>query len=364
MHNPTTEHSLSTETNWVTTIFLAATLLVSLVTVPLYAWKFGIGRLEIALFVTLFFATGLSITVGYHRLFTHCTFRAPWPVRLFLALFGAATFEASALVWCSEHRYHHKYTDQDGTPRDPHSIEHGFLIWQHRHYLAIAISTGFFLPMAAGAAVTTMQGRGALLGVAAGFVFGACARIVAVHHATFLVNSATHMFGRQPYDSSNSSRDSGLLALITFGEGYHNFHHAFPGDYRIGSRFWHFDPGKWSIWLLHRFGLASNLRRLPKETIQLARIREARRRLDERLARLQPDRSEQLAAALSEIEEKLHELHLSVRTLLSEQSRLARERGNAQLAEIEHQLETFSADFQSLVRQWKRQRRALLSATA
>ena len=92
--------------NWVTSTFLISTLVVALITTPLYIWRLGIGPLEIILFLTMFVASGVSITAGYHRLFTHCTYRAPWPVRLVLVLFGAATFETSALNWSSDHRYH------------------------------------------------------------------------------------------------------------------------------------------------------------------------------------------------------------------------------------------------------------------
>ena len=377
--------------NWVTSGFLITTFVIAVITTPLYIFELGFGALELGLFLVMFLAGGLSITAGYHRLFTHCTYRAPWPVRLALVLFGASTFESSALLWSSDHRYHHKFSDQDGDPHDPHNIHHGFfwahmgwmlvhheppnprvnvddlrrdpiVMWQHKYFVLVAIAMGFAMPMAVAATVTTLQGKGVMAGLMAGFVWGGCTRIVAIMHATFLINSAAHIVGRQPYDSETTARDNGLLALITFGEGYHNFHHSFPGDYRIGARAWHWDPGKWMIWFLNRVGLANSLRRLPKETIALVKIQEARRKLDRRIERLQPETREHIASVLSELEEKLHELHLELRTLLSEKARLARERGSARRAEIERQLEQFSNDFRDHVKEWKRQRRLLLAA--
>lgn len=377
--------------NWVTSTFLISTFVVALITTPLYIWKLGFGPLELSLFVAMYVVSGLSITAGYHRLFTHVSYRASWPVRLFLLLFGASTFESSALLWCSDHRYHHKYSDMDGDPHDPHNIRRGFfwahmgwmlvyvspflerdnvedlkrdrlVAWQHKYFVPVAIGMGFVFPMAIGATVTSLQGRGVLAGLAAGFVWGGCTRIVAVMHSTFLINSAAHTFGRQPYDSETTARDSHLLALITFGEGYHNYHHVFETDYRLGTLAWHWDPGKWLIWTFGRLGLANNLRRVPKETIALAKIREARRRVDRKIEGFHPDRREQIAATLTALEERLQELHLQVRTLLSEKSRLARERGSARLSEIEQQLAQFKSDFRAHVKEWKRQRRLLLSA--
>jgi fatty-acid desaturase len=126
--------------NWKTSIFLATTLIVALIATPIYLWYFGAGLLELTLFLVWFAAGGMSITVGYHRLLAHRAFNAAAPVRLLTALFGAATFEASALIWCSEHRYHHKYTDQDGDPRDPHNIKRGFF-WAHVGWLLVYVTT-------------------------------------------------------------------------------------------------------------------------------------------------------------------------------------------------------------------------------
>ena len=232
-------------------------------------------------------ATGFSITLGYHRLFSHATFRAKLPVRLFTLIFGAAAFENSVLMWASEHRRHHKHVDHD---EDPYDITKGFfhahigwllfklwpqppfdnvadlkkdrlVMWQHRYIHLLAVVMSFGLPALLGG---LWDGWAGALG---GFLIGGVAKVVVLQHGTFLINSACHTIGRQPYSTRCSARDSFLLALFTGGEGYHNFHHEFQHDYRNGVKPWQWDPTKWLIWSLSKLGLTSGLRRAPAELI-------------------------------------------------------------------------------------------------
>jgi stearoyl-CoA desaturase (delta-9 desaturase) len=289
--------------NWRNSVFLMSLLFLALVGVPIYLWRYGLDWFQAALFLVFFSATGLSITLGYHRLFSHRSFRAAWPVRLATLVFGAAAFENSALCWASDHRRHHKHTDSDD---DPYDISKGFwhahigwilfkmepathldnvkdlqadplVRWQHKYYFAIAGVCGLLLPAVLGGLWAGWPGA---LG---GFLMGGVARIVAVQQFTFFINSLCHTIGRQPYSSRNTAKDSAIMAFFTFGEGYHNYHHAFQYDYRNGVKPWQFDPTKWSIWLLARLGLASDLRRVPAERILLAEIEEKQRRLESRL---------------------------------------------------------------------------------
>jgi stearoyl-CoA desaturase (Delta-9 desaturase) len=289
--------------NWQNSAFLIGTLLLTLTAVPAYIWHYGLDTFQVVLFLVFFAATGLSITLGYHRLFSHRSFKAGWPVRLFTLLFGAAAFENSALRWCAEHRRHHKHTDHE---EDPYDITRGFfhahigwilfrikedasldvvkdlhqdrlVDWQHRHYYLIAVAVSFALPALLG---FFWGGWQAALG---GFLLAGVARLVFVQHMTFFINSLCHTIGRQPYSSRCTARDSAVMAVFTFGEGYHNFHHAFQHDYRNGVKPWQFDPTKWSIWLLHKLGLIGELRRVPEERILLAEIAEQERQLAARL---------------------------------------------------------------------------------
>ena len=230
---------------------------------------------------------GLSITAGYHRLFAHRTYRATPPVRWMFLAFGAGAFQNSALSWSADHRAHHAGADG---PTDPHALANGAWfahvgwllrrreasadvtrladLWtvrtirlQHRYYVAPAVGVGLVLPAAVAA------GWGDLWGglLVAGFL-----RATLMLQATFCVNSLAHLVGRRRYDAHATARDSVLTSLVTFGEGYHSFHHRFPFDYRNGIRWWQYDPSKWLIWSLARGGLVSRLRTASPSTVTAA----------------------------------------------------------------------------------------------
>jgi len=276
--------------NWLTSSFLIGTLILSLTAVPMYLWFFGLDWFQVILFFAMLAACGFSVTLGYHRLFSHITFQASWPIRLFTLIFGAGAFENSVLMWASEHRRHHKHVDHDD---DPYCISKGFfyahigwllfklksdqpydnvadlqkdplVCWQDRHIQWIAVLVSFGMPGILG--FLWNGWRGAL----GAFLIAGVARIVALQHGTFLINSACHTIGRQPYSKKCSARDSFFLALFTLGEGYHNYHHEFQHDYRNGVKPWQFDPTKWLIWMLSKSGLVRNLRRVPPDKIRLA----------------------------------------------------------------------------------------------
>ena len=276
--------------NWKTSSFLIGTLALSLTAVPLYLWLYGLDWFQLVLFFAMLAASGFSITLGYHRLFTHLAFQASWPVRLFTLIFGAAAFENSVLMWASEHRRHHKHVDHDD---DPYSISKGFfyahigwllfkldpippydnvadlqkdrlIMWQDKYVHWIAVSVGFILPAAVGYLWNSW------IGALGAFLIGGVARVVVLQHCTFLINSACHTIGRQPYCKRCSARDSFLLAIFTFGEGYHNYHHEFQHDYRNGVKPWQMDPTKWVIWTLSKVGLTRGLRRVSNDKIRSA----------------------------------------------------------------------------------------------
>src|SRR5690606_37210122 len=137
------------------------------------------------------------------------------------------------------------------------------VMWQHRYYLPLAITVGIILPTLIGAWMGSPLG---------GFAIAALGRIVMVHHTTFFINSLCHMVGSRTFNDDHTARDSWLLAILTFGEGYHNFHHSFQADYRNGVRWYHFDPGKWAIKSMSWVGLAKKLKRVPDDVIRNARL--------------------------------------------------------------------------------------------
>ena len=282
-----------TNINLINSSFLIGTPILAATSLVYYSMNYGISWFEPVIFFFFYFASGLSITAGYHRLFSHRTHKGEWPLRLFYALFGAAAFQNSAIKWCSDHRRHHLKTDED---EDPYSVTDGFvwahigwvmvdqgdeivehvedlqadkiLAWQDRHIFLIGFLVGIVLPGLVGFALL-----GNIHGLLGGMIYGGFLRVVVVHHATFLINSAAHTWGTQPYSTANTSKDSPLLSFFTFGEGYHNFHHTFQADYRNGHRWYHWDPSKWLIQSASWFGLTKDLHKIPDKSIESRRMK-------------------------------------------------------------------------------------------
>lgn len=226
--------------------------------------------------IVLFFLTGLSITGGYHRYYAHCTYKTQPAVEAVLLFFASMATQASALKWSFEHRCHHAYVDTD---RDPYSINKGFwhahILWlfkqpapidkkvvadlyknplvmfQHNNYLACMLGSNLIAFLAVG------YFFGDFLGA---FVLAWWTRLFLLHHSTWFINSLAHYWGSQSFSKEQSAVDNYVISFLTFGEGYHNYHHTFANDYRNGVRWYHFDPTKWLIWTLYRLGLADNLK--------------------------------------------------------------------------------------------------------
>lgn len=287
--------------NWLSTTIIFAPLVglvIGVCCVPLCRNTFILAFVQYVL-------TGLGITAGYHRLWSHKAYHAAWPVEFVLLSWGAAAFEGSARWWCRNHRAHHRYVDSD---QDPYSVHKGFwyahvgwmvlkqdsrragrvdisdlnqhsgIMFQHRNYLPIALFFGFALPLG----IATL-GWGDFWGA---LVYACFGRMFFVHQATFCINSLAHTFGHQTYSKEHTSYDSVFTALATFGEGYHNYHHEFPHDYRNGIRWYHYDPTKWVIRFLSWFNLCSRLIRFPANEIEKAKIQVKQQELDSAKARI------------------------------------------------------------------------------
>ena len=241
---------------------------------------------------------GISVTAGYHRLWSHRSYDAAWPLRLAYAFFGAASVEGSIKWWGHSHRIHHRYTD---TPRDPYDARRGLFYshmgwmilqpnpkyraradisdliddwvvrFQHRHYIVIMLVSAFLLP-------TLLCGYffNDYLG---GFVYAGLIRVFMIQQATFCINSMAHYIGSQPFDDKRTPRDNVLTALVTFGEGYHNFHHEFPTDYRNAIKWYQYDPTKILIYTTSLLGLASGLKTFSQNTIDQGRILQREKKL-------------------------------------------------------------------------------------
>ena len=276
---------------WDNAIFFALTNLAAVTLVPLWGMTQGYSGGAWFFFAAFLVLGGMSITVGYHRLWAHHSFKARAPLRLVLAIFGAMALQNSIFNWAARHRVHHRYVDD--VSRDPHSIKRGFwhahigwmlrawpttqadysrvkdlerdriVMWQHRHYWTLVWGTNLGLPLVLGLLLGDVIGMLLLAGVL---------RLVLSHHFTFFINSLAHMWGRRPYSDQSTAVDNGLVALLTWGEGYHNYHHAFQADYRNGVRWWQYDPSKWLINVCAWAGLVYDRRRTPLFKIERARL--------------------------------------------------------------------------------------------
>jgi stearoyl-CoA desaturase (delta-9 desaturase) len=291
--------------NW-PAIFMFLVSTIPVVTVlPWYAAKFGFDGFEWACFFVLWALNGLSITAGYHRLWAHRSYEASKPLQIFFMLFGAMALQNSILIWASSHRTHHRHVDD--VDRDPYSARRGLwfshLGWMLRNYESgkpdfrnardleanpiVSFQHKYYLPIALGMNI----GVPVLLGLLHGDIWGSLLlggflRLVVSHHCTFFINSLAHFWGSRPYTTENTARDNGLLALFTWGEGYHNYHHLFQWDYRNGIRWYQWDPTKWLISVCKWLGLARSLKRVPEFQIRQALVQRQLQKAEESLGQI------------------------------------------------------------------------------
>ncbi|KAI9307058.1 delta-9 desaturase [Cunninghamella echinulata] len=231
--------------------------------------------------------TGLGITAGYHRYFAHRAYGAALPLKVWHMLAGSGAVEGSIYWWSRGHRAHHRWTDTD---KDPYSAHRGFFFshfgwmlvsrpknrigyadvadlkadpliqFQHKYYVWFALFFGFIFPtLVAGLGWGDFRG---------GYFYAAIVRLCFVHHATFCVNSLAHFLGEDTFDDHHTPRDHWITALVTMGEGYHNFHHEFPQDYRNAIKWHQYDPTKWLIKACSFVGLAYDLKTFPSNEVQ------------------------------------------------------------------------------------------------
>ncbi len=259
--------------------FLTLLPIIGIIGTSFYIYFNGMVWQEPVLLIIFWFISGMGITMGYHRLFSHKSYQTNVFIEWILMIFGSLALENTILKWSSDHRKHHNKAE---TEDDPYSITKGFwyahigwvientseeknkvvgvkdlekksaVRFQKKYYFSIAIIGGFIVPYLIG--LSFERPIGALL-------WGSFLRVTLVHHATFFINSLCHYVGRRTYDSESTARDSWFMSLFTFGEGYHNYHHKFPYDFRNGISWFAFDPSKWFINILSLFGLTKNLRR-------------------------------------------------------------------------------------------------------
>lgn len=281
------------------------------VIIPSIGWYVALSgkvplKLSTAIFAVFYYALGgASITAGYHRLWSHRAYSARWPLRLFYAIFGSASVEGSIKWWGHSHRIHHRYTD---TSRDPYDARQGLWFshmgwmllkpnpkyraradiedlandwivrFQHRHYILIMAFSAFVFPtLVCGYLFNDYLG---------GFVYAGIIKVFCIQQATFCINSLAHYLGDQPFDDKRTPRDNWITALVTFGEGYHNFHHEFPTDYRNAIKWYQYDPTKLIIYCCSLVGLSYDLKKFSQNAIQQALVQQQQKKLDRQRSKL------------------------------------------------------------------------------
>jgi stearoyl-CoA desaturase (Delta-9 desaturase) len=279
----------------VTGVVTAAPVM-SLIVVGWLLWNRILGWNDIFVLLVLYVSTGLGITVGFHRLFSHRSFKTSGPLRVVLAILGSAAVEGPVISWVSDHRKHHAFADQDGDPHSPH-VGHGGgwkgalrgLAYAHVGWLFVHTHRGrrtryapdlladpavrwvdrTFLVWALGGLVAAFAlgwwFGGSLRDGMTGLLWGGAVRLLLLHHVTYSINSLCHFFGRRRFETGDESRNLGWLAPLSLGEAWHNNHHAFPTSAAHGLRRWEVDPTALVIGGLERLGLVWDVVRVPPE---------------------------------------------------------------------------------------------------
>ncbi|MFG1919072.1 acyl-CoA desaturase [Micromonospora sp. NPDC048898] len=263
-------------------------------------WNRMFGWSDVAALVTMYVLCGLGISMGYHRLFAHRAFETTKVIRYSLATVGSMAGQGPPLIWVSHHRHHHRVADRPGDPHSPHlDFEPGFrgmmaglwhahlgwlfnenlesspmrycpdlvrekpMRWISEHFVGIVLA-GIVLPGIIGAAIG--QSVTAFL---TGMLWGGLVRIFLVNHITYAVNSVGHYFGKRAYPTEDESRNVAWLALPSFGEAWHNNHHAFPRSARHGLLWWQIDVTATVVWALERVHLVTKVIRIDPERMAI-----------------------------------------------------------------------------------------------
>ncbi|QZZ22382.1 fatty acid desaturase [Leptothermofonsia sichuanensis E412] len=277
-NNLLTEPRRHLSLNWFTVFFFASVHLLAL----LAPWFFSWSALGVTLFLHWLFGS-IGICLGYHRLLSHRSFQVPQWLEYAIALIGALALQGGPIFWVAGHRLHHAFTEDK--EKDPYSASRGFW-WSHMLWLFYPQAEFFdyqqyrrFAPDLDRDPVYRWLNRyffllqiplGLLLYAIGGWsfvVWGIFVRAVLLWHSTWFINSVTHLWGYRTFDTADNSRNLWWAAIFTYGEGWHNNHHAHPNVAKAGWRWWELDVTWWAIWVLKRMGLARKVVMPPSETL-------------------------------------------------------------------------------------------------
>ncbi len=321
--------------NWTSLLFILGYHILLVTLLPLYFILYTPSALLLGLTVGLFIASGLAITAGYHRLFSHSTYKTNRFIEFIMLFFGTLATQGSALRWSYDHRHHHAHIDGD---EDPYSVTKGFwhahILWmlknenpmdkmqitadlrrnplinfQHKYYVWLMVGVNLFTTGLVWLATGDLFGA---------FIFSWVLRQFLSHHTTWFINSLAHYWGHQNYSTEHTAVDNYILCFLTFGEGYHNYHHTFANDYRNGIRWYHFDPTKWLIWTLSKLGLARNLRKSQETRILSLMLKEHKEALIDRIKNSLIEKKDAAEEKVNKFTESLSEKLANLQALAKE----------------------------------------------
>ena len=274
-----------------------ATPFIGFLVAAIFFWGTLFNGVQLAIFGFMYAITSIGITIGYHRLFTHSSFKTSRFMTAVFAAFGSMAIEGPVLQWVADHRRHHQCSDDEGDPHSPHLHSGGILealkgMWhshmgwminprtkQSMRYVGdlrkdklvrrmsklfpLWVLISLALPALLGG-LMTLTWMGAFLG----FLWGGLVRICFVHHVTWSINSVCHIWGAQPFSTNDHSRNNLIMGVFALGEGWHNNHHAFQSSARHGLRWWQLDMSYIIIWFMSKVGLVYDVRVPTKERIE------------------------------------------------------------------------------------------------
>ena len=307
--------------SWPVLFYIGGYHLFLLIALPIYFASHTLSPTLLITTISLVFFSGLAITAGYHRLYSHTSYKVHPVIEVILLFFATIATQGSALRWCFDHRLHHAFVDKE---RDPYSVNKGFwhahILWmffknekidpkvisdlwrkkilrfQHEYYPYCMVASNTIVFLFVGYLLNDYWGA---------FLFAWWVRLFLLHHTTWCINSLAHYWGSKSYSQEHSAVDNYIISLLTYGEGYHNYHHTFSQDYRNGIRWYHFDPTKWIIWTLHKLGLAHDLKKVNNCRIAKELVREHKERLITQVKNSFTGHKENLEGIISDISESL-----------------------------------------------------------
>lgn len=372
----TNDRTLPTDIDRVALAFISIYHLLLLITLPLYLFSTTPDLVLIGCSAFLLIGSGLSITAGYHRLYSHRTYRVKKPVEWILLFFGTLSAQGSVLRWAHDHRLHHRHVD---TEKDPYGTQKGFwhshllwmfkaagalddryikdlktneaLVFQHKYYGSLVLLTNAFVVLVVGWITGDFAGA---------FVIAFLLRLFLTHHSTWFINSLAHMWGSKPYSSEHSAVNNFILALLTFGEGYHNYHHTFAGDYRNGIRWYQFDPTKMLIWTLSKVGLTSDLKRADALMIKKRLVQADRDLLIDHLKKVRGIDTSSFIASVEELSSKVSATINTVKHTYERYRSLDRKTYRDEARHLQEKYRKLKSDLSRDLRTWNRLCRLIL----